>query len=254
MNITIIGSGNTATVLGKLLKQNHHTIEEIAGRNETTVNALAQNLNAQACLDIKTINTESDAYIIAVSDNAVAEISAVLKMNNKIVAHTCGSVNMNVLEKTSENFGVFYPLQSLRKELNYTPSIPFLIDGNNAFTKQTLNGLASSVSKNVIAANDATRLSYHLSAIIVSNFSNHLFALAKQYCDAHHTDFNLLLPLIEETVNRMHYYDPAVMQTGPAARGDKAVIQKHLQLLDDAPQLKNIYEMMSESIQSLYKK
>jgi predicted short-subunit dehydrogenase-like oxidoreductase (DUF2520 family) len=141
----------------------------------------------------------------------------------------------------------------LRKELNYTPSIPFLVDGNNDIAKQTLFDLANSVSKNVIAANDETRLSYHLSAIIVSNFSNHLFALAKEYCDNHHTDFSLLLPLIEETVHRMHQYDPEMMQTGPAARGDNIVIQKHLQLLNDSPQLKAIYATMSESIQKRYK-
>lgn len=254
MIISIIGSGNTATVLGKLLKEKHHTINEIIGRNEEAVNDLAGKLHAAPQTDISAISHESDVYIIAVSDSAAVEVSASLKINNKIVAHTCGSVSIQVLENASENFGVFYPLQSLRKELNYTPSIPFLIDGNNAFVKQTLNDLASSISQTVISANDATRLSYHLSAIIVSNFSNHLFALAKQYCDAHHTDFNLLLPLIEETVNRLHYYDPAVLQTGPAVRGDKAVIQKHLQLLNDAPQLKNIYAIMSDSIQNRYKK
>ncbi len=254
MKISIIGSGNTATVIGKLLKEHHHTIKEVVGRDANAVHALAENLNAQPCTDIKTINMESNIYIIAVSDDAVAAISASLKFNNKIVAHTCGSVTMNVLENTSENFGVFYPLQSLRKELNYTPAIPFLIDGNNTFTKQALAELAGSVSENVMEANDEMRLNYHLSAIIVSNFSNHLFALAKQYCDAHHTDFNLLLPLIEETVNRLHYYDPSNMQTGPAARGDEAVIQKHLQLLNDAPELKAIYAMMSESIQQRYKK
>lgn len=254
MIISIIGSGNTATVLGKLFKEKHHTIKEVIGRNEGAVNELAGKLHAAPQTDLSTISYESDVYIIAVSDSAVAEVSAALHLNNKIVAHTCGSVSMQALEKASENFGVFYPLQSLRKELNYTPSIPFLIDGNNSFAKQTLSDLASSISQTVIPANDATRLSYHLSAIIVSNFSNHLFALAKEYCDAHHTDFNLLLPLIEETVNRMHYYDPASMQTGPAARGDKTVIEKHLQLLDDAPQLKNIYAMMSDSIQNRYKK
>jgi predicted short-subunit dehydrogenase-like oxidoreductase (DUF2520 family) len=253
MIVTIIGSGNAATVLGKLLKQNNHAINEIAGRSENAVKALAEGLNARPCLDIKAINSKSDIYLIAVSDDAVVEISAELKMNNKIIAHTCGSVGMNVLANTSENFGVFYPLQSLRKELSYIPSIPFLIDGNNTFTRQTLSELAHSVSKDVIAANDETRLSYHLSAIIVSNFSNHLFALAKAYSDAHQTDFNFLLPLIEETVSRLHYYDPSTMQTGPAARGDEAVIQKHLQLLNDSPQLKNIYAMMSESISKLKK-
>jgi predicted short-subunit dehydrogenase-like oxidoreductase (DUF2520 family) len=248
MIISIVGSGNTATVLGKLLRQKNHAINEISGRNERTVNALAESLDAKPCIDLKTMNTESDIYLIAVNDDSVAEVSTALKMNNKIIAHTCGSVSINALENTSENFGVFYPLQSLRKELGHIPSIPFLIDGNNAFAKQTLSELAKSVSQTVVSADDETRLNYHLSAIIVSNFSNHLFALAKAYCDAHQTDFNLLLPLINEIVDRLHYYDPAAMQTGPAARGDEATIQKHLQLLDDSPQLKNIYAIMSESI------
>ena len=86
-------------------------------------------------------------YIIAVNDNAVAEVSSHLKLNNKIVAHTAGSVPMHVLKNTSANFGVFYPLQSLRKELNYLPVVPFLIDGNNDLTKDIILKLASSVSQ-----------------------------------------------------------------------------------------------------------
>ena len=108
--------------------------------------------------------------------------------------------------------------------------------------------LASSVSGIVIGANDEIRLQYHLSAIVVSNFSNHLFALAKEYCDKNDTDFKLLLPLMEETVHRMHYYDPADMQTGPAARGDELTIQKHLKLLETFPALQKIYTLMSKSI------
>ena len=161
---------------------------------------------------------------------------------------TCGSVSINVLEQTSENYGALYPLQSLRKELNYAPAIPFLIDGNNDLTRESVLNLASSISNSVITAKDATRLQYHLSAIIVSNFTNHLFALAKEYCKSNNTNFDLLLPLIEETVDRLHYYEPSAMQTGPAARGDDTVIQKHLQLLHDFPELKKVYEVMSKSI------
>lgn len=253
MIISIIGSGNTATVLGKLLKENNHTINEITGRNKTAVNNLAELLNAHACAELNKLNKNSDAYIIAVNDDAVAAVSVQLKLNNKIVVHTCGSVSVNVLEATSENYGVLYPLQSLRKEINYTPVIPFLVDGNNNFTKENVFNLASSISNSVTKADDATRLKYHLSAIVVSNFSNHLFALAKEYCDSNNTNFNLLLPLIKETVNRMHYYNPAAMQTGPAARGDETVIHKHLGLLNDFPQLKKTYEVMSESIKNYMK-
>ena len=146
-----------------------------------------------------------------------------------------------------------YPLQSLRKELNYAPVIPFLVDGNNDFTREAIFNLATSLSQPVSFANDETRLQYHVSAIIVSNFTNHLFALAKNYCDANKTDFNLLLPLIEEIVHRLHNYDPSTMQTGPAIRGDETTIQKHLQLLNEFPALKNIYEVMSNSIKQSVK-
>ncbi len=248
MIVTIIGSGNTATVLGRLLKNKNHVINEIAGRNEPAVKTLAENLNAAACFDLKKLNKNSDVFIIAVKDDALAEIAAQLKLNKKIAVHTAGSVPVNVLEKTAENYGVLYPLQSLRKELNYLPDIPFLIDGNNAFAKENMYALAASISKSVSVADDETRLKYHVSAVIVSNFTNHLFALAKNYCDENKTDFKLLLPLIEETVNRLHYYNPSDMQTGPAVRNDKKTMQKHLQLLNKFPQLKNIYELMSKSI------
>jgi predicted short-subunit dehydrogenase-like oxidoreductase (DUF2520 family) len=253
MVISIIGSGNAATVLGKLLKQNNHVINEVVGRNAATVNDLAKKLNANARIEIKEPDTNSDVYIIAVKDDAVAEVSSQINVAQKIAVHTCGSVSINLLNKTSENYGVLYPLQSLRKELNYEPVIPFLIDGNDAFTKKVVFELASSISGSVLYADDEMRLHYHLSAIISSNFTNHLFALTKDYCDKNDIDFNLLLPLIEEVVNRLHYYEPSAMQTGPAIRGDEIIIQKHLQLLTDFPQLKKIYEVLSESIPNLRK-
>lgn len=249
MVISIIGSGNVATVLGKIFKENNHVINEVIGRNETTVTNLAYSLNARPCFNTGHMSKSSDIYIIAVKDDAVAGIGAEISTGQKIVVHTCGSVSAGVLENASPNYGVLYPLQSLRKELNYEPEIPFLVDGNNQHTKNIVQAFASSFAKTVIQANDELRLHYHLSAIISSNFTNHLFALTKDYCNKNNISFQLLLPLIEETVKRLHYYDAATMQTGPAARGDNATIQKHLDLLGAFPALKNIYAVMSESIQ-----
>ena len=248
MNITIIGSGNVASILGKLFKENNHAVKEVVGRNKITTRSLAETLDAGFCSSLQQMNKDSDIFVIAVKDNAVAKVSAELSLNEKTVVHTCGSVPAKVLEQTSKNYGVLYPLQSLRKELNYSPVIPFLVDGNNDITRESIFNFASSVSDSVTVADDKMRLHYHLSAIIVSNFSNHLFALAKEYCDNNNTDFKLLLPLIEETVHRIHHYAPAAMQTGPAARGDEITLQKHLVLLQTFPELQKIYMLMSESI------
>ncbi len=253
MKISIIGSGNVATVLGKLLKQNGHIIEEIISRNKNHAAHLATQLNAISA-DISAIKKASDVYIITVSDDAIETISSQIHVDNKIVVHTCGSASINILTNTSSNYGVLYPLQSLRKELSYNPVIPFLIDANNEQTKNIITNLATSISNNVVQANDAQRMQYHLSAVITSNFSNHLFALTKEYCASNKIDFSLLLAMIEETVHRMHIYSPAKMQTGPAVRNNQSTIQKHLALLNDFPQLKNIYKVMSNSIIQSYKK
>ena len=248
MNISIIGSGNIAFVLGQLFKQSNYSINEVIGRNATTIEQLAEKLNARTCVDIKDIDKSSDVYILAVKDDAVATVAAQLRLNDKLLVHTCGSVSINVLSTASLNYGVLYPLQSLRKELNYQPSIPVLVDGNNKSIRNIIFDLASAISEKVIAANDETRLQYHLSAIIVSNFTNHLFAVTKNYCDTNNIDFKLLFPLIQETVSRMHYFDPINMQTGPAIRGDETTMQKHMQLLVAFPELQKIYELMSASI------
>jgi predicted short-subunit dehydrogenase-like oxidoreductase (DUF2520 family) len=247
MKISIIGSGNVATVLGRLLKQKSFLIAEIVSRNKIHASNLAEELNASA-VDIKTISKNSDVYIIAVNDDAIDTVSNQLSVDDKIVVHTCGSASIHILKKTSENFGVLYPLQSLRKEIAYSPVIPFLIDGNSNHSKNIITKLATSISDNVREASDEQRMQYHLSAVIVSNFTNHLFSLTKEYCKTNNIDFALLIPLIEEITNRLKTFNPSEMQTGPAIRGDVSTIQKHLALLKNFPELKNIYAVMSESI------
>ena len=248
MKVSIIGSGNVATVLGRLLKQNNFLIKEIVSRSKTHASNLAKELGAISLDNIKAISKNSEAYIIAVNDDAIETVSNQLSVGDKIVVHTCGSAPMHILKNASKNFGVLYPLQSLRKEIVYSPVIPFLIDGNNNHSKNIITKLATSISNNVTEASDKQRMQYHLSAVIASNFTNYLFSLTKKYCTANNIQFALLLPLIEEVVNRLQVFSPAEMQTGPAIRGDISTIQKHLSLLKDFPQLKNIYEMMSESI------
>ena len=58
----------------------------------------------------------------------------------------------------------------------------------------------------------------------------------------------MLLPLIDETARKVHNIHPLKAQTGPAIRYDENIINKHLSLLTDSPDLANIYESMSKSI------
>lgn len=251
MDIVIIGSGNAAAVLGRKFKAAGHTIVQIVSRNAAAASALAYEWDTESTNYMIVVNKNADVYIIAVSDDAITEVIKDLRLPGKVVAHTAGSVNKDVLKGVTSHYGVFYPLQSLRKETIYLPAVPVFFEGSDEQSTQVLEALAKSISSGAGGrANSDDRMKLHVAAVVVSNFTNHLYTLAEDYCKKEGLDFLQLLPLIEETAVRIKNISPGHSQTGPAIRHDAATIQQHLSLLNDHPQLKNLYVLLTESIQA----
>ncbi|HYC27848.1 MAG TPA: DUF2520 domain-containing protein, partial [Chitinophagaceae bacterium] len=196
MKVVIIGSGNTATVLGRKIKAAGHAILQVAGRNESAVKLLAAELGCSGNVDTTGIDHSADIYIVAIADKALPQVHEWLQLDKKLVVHTAAAVPANVLEKVSKNYGVLYPLQTLRKEQTEVPSIPFLVDGNSPDDLALVQDFAASLSDKVIVAEDELRLRMHVAAVFVSNFTNHLYVLAQEFCRKEELDFSLLLPLI----------------------------------------------------------
>ncbi|MDZ4807156.1 MAG: F420-dependent NADP oxidoreductase [Bacteroidota bacterium] len=250
MDIVIIGSGNAAAVLGRKFIAAGHDIIQIYSRNAAAATELAYEWNSESTNYKSTINKNADVYLIAVTDDALEDVTDQLKLPGKVIAHTAASVPKEILKNVSEHYGVFYPLQSLRKDMTTLPDVPIFFDGNDAKTKNMLEQLAHSISAGqVVEAGDDARLKLHVAAVVISNFVNHLYSLAEDYCRKEGLDFKQLLPLIEETAGRLKNTSPKQAQTGPAIRHDSETIQKHLELLKAHPQLKNIYVLLTESIQ-----
>ncbi|MGZ3838340.1 MAG: Rossmann-like and DUF2520 domain-containing protein [Flavisolibacter sp.] len=248
MEIVIIGTGNTATVLGRKLKAAGHKILQVYGRDSMAASRLAYELETESTNYWNVINREADIYIIAVSDMAIESILKELRLPEKTIVHTAASVSKYILQKATRHFGVFYPLQSLKKELGHLPEIPVVIDASDEITLHELEVLAYSISSKVVEADDEQRLKLHLAAVFCNNFVNHLYALTEYYCKKEHLDFTLLLPLIRETADRLEEIPPSQSQTGPAIRNDVETIEKQQALLEHYPQLKKIYAILSESI------
>lgn len=252
MDIVIIGTGNAATVLGREFKNAGHSILQIAGRNSSAASALAYELDTVSTNYWSSVNKNADVYIIAVSDSAINEIVAELKLPGKVIAHTAAAVPKEVLKPVSDHYGVFYPLQSLRKETESLPDIPLFVDGSDEKTVYLLENLAKSISgEKVVHAGNDERIKLHVAAVFVNNFTNYLYALAEEYCKKEGIDFKLLLPLIEETALRIKTNSPKSVQTGPAMRHDNETIKKHLALLKQYPQLEKVYNFLSEGIEQM---
>lgn len=250
MDIVMIGSGNVAAVLGRKFRAAGHVITQIYSRNASAASELAYEWDTESTNYKSLIRKSADVYLIAVNDDAIAAVADDLQLPGQVVAHTAASVPKEILAAVTAHYGVLYPLQSLRRDMQALPDVPFFVEGNDPYTSQKLAALARSVSpEKTTEAGADTRLKLHVAAVMVSNFTNHLYKLAEDYCTAEGLDFQQLLPLIEETAQRLRNSPAALSQTGPAIRHDQETIRKHLALLDPYPALKNIYLVLTESIQ-----
>ena len=248
MKVVIIGSGNVATVLSRLLIKKGHSILQVMSRNIDNARILADELNVNYSDLHGQPDEGADIVILAVSDFVVMEGLPQLNFHNKLVVHTAGSVSKEVLSSLSTNYGVLYPLQSLVKDKEVPADIPFLIDGNNEGVIKYLDDFAKSLSTIVQQVNDEDRLKLHAAAVIVSNFTNHLYSIAEEFCQKEQVDFDMLKPLILETAQRIQHTSPSLVQTGPAVRKDIQTLDKHLRILVNHPKLRTTYLRLTDSI------
>jgi predicted short-subunit dehydrogenase-like oxidoreductase (DUF2520 family) len=252
MDIVIIGSGNVASVLGKKILLSGHRIMQVAARNEEKGKILARELGATHTSDLSGIDRRATLYVAAISDDALPDLHTHVKLNHSIIVHTAGSVSREVLKDVCNNYGVLYPLQTLRAGLDHIPPFPLLVDGNTADSLTLIRDFAETISNRVVVADDEYRQKIHLSAVVSGNFSNHLFALVQDYCNSNGLDFTLLLPQIREIVGNLASGHAAVRQTGPAVRDDVETLNRHMDMLLTFPGLAEIYELMTASIMNYH--
>jgi predicted short-subunit dehydrogenase-like oxidoreductase (DUF2520 family) len=249
MDIVLIGSGNVATVLGRKSQSAGHRIVQVYGHNADHANLLAIKLGTTSTSYISSIERKADLMIVALRDEAVGYLVKEIGEVKSILVHTAGALSINEVRGSNKSFGVLYPLQSLRKEIEIIPALSILVDGNNTNTTRLLKEFAHSIAGSVTEADDEARLKYHLAATLVNNFTNHLYSLAASFCEKENISFRALQPLIEETAIRLRNTTPQKAQTGAAIRNDRITIEKHQQLLKKYPDIFKYYNLFTEEIQ-----
>ncbi|MEO5777474.1 MAG: DUF2520 domain-containing protein [Flavobacterium sp.] len=245
IRVSIIGSGNVAQhLIQAFSKTADIELVQVFTRKAASVSHL---------LPIDKIHTNYneliavDLFIIAVTDDAIAEVSAAFPFNNQFVAHTSGSVSIEAIDSKNRK-GVFYPLQtfSKSKEVDFK-TIPICIEAQKGKDFQILETVAKSISNTVYKINSEQRKALHVAAVFVSNFVNHLYQIGNDICNENDLSFDILKPLIQETANKILTLSPNEAQTGPAKRNDTQTINAHLSFLTDDNQ-KEIYKMLTKSI------
>lgn len=251
-SVSFVGSGNVATHLAIALNKIGVEVVEVFSYHTENSKSFAKKLDCSIIESLQNMKLTADITILAVPDGKIQEISSQLPDNDSIIVHTSGITEMSAIDGR-KRFGVFYPLQTFSKERKVDMSeVPFCVEANNADDLLILKDLASRLSKNVNEVNSEQRKLLHLTAVLVSNFSNHMYNLAHEILANKNIDFDFLLPLIQETAQKVKDIKPGQAQTGPARRNDISTIDEHMEMLNAFPEYREIYKLLSEQIIKKY--
>jgi predicted short-subunit dehydrogenase-like oxidoreductase (DUF2520 family) len=256
MDISFIGSGNLAWHLAPALDNAGYTVREVYSRNYKHAQALVGRLyQAEVKTSTDFSTSKSTLFIIAVSDDAIRELaSEIILPKDALLVHTSGSQPLSALGfATTQNIGVFYPLQtfSKAKKVDFN-DIPIFIESENTETGKVLFKMAKAISKQVKQISSEDRKALHVAAVFASNFTNHILTLSKQILESNNLSFEMIKPLIVETINKSLSIGPNNAQTGPAKRGDMEILDHHMEFLKDDETLAEIYRLISQDIINKY--
>ena len=249
--VVIIGSGNVATSLAHSLAARCE-VAQIYSRQLIHAQALATAVGCPlATDDLQNLVPDADAYIIAVKDDAIADVIAATPDNGALWVHTSGSKPIDLFAGHRAHYGVMWPMQSFSRQM-VTPldEVHFFVEASNTTALADLLSLGNMVSRHVIETDSEQRLRLHIASVFSCNFANHLWALADELLTAHGLPFDALKPLIRTTVDKLDHLAPAQSQTGPAIRHDTQVITRHQEMLDGDK--RDIYRLLTESIMNRY--
>lgn len=247
IKVVLIGSGNVAQhLILAFTKSKKIEIIQVFSRQKEAVKHL---VDASKIINDWSALAKADLYIIAVSDDAISEVSAQIPFANKLVAHTSGSIAFTALNSKNRR-AVFYPLQTFTKDKPVDFSqIPICLESENEADFNLLEKVAKSICKKSYKINSEQRKALHVAAVYVNNFVNYLYQIGHEICIDNNLEFEILKPLILETANKIMTLSPKEAQTGPAKRNDKHTIKSHLDFLKDENQ-RNIYKILTQSIQN----
>lgn len=247
--VVIVGSGNVAEALARALPASGAELCQVFARNRGRGPRVAALGGTTWTADPDRL-AEADLYLIAVSDRAVGEVAASLRLpDGAVAAHTAGSVPLDALEAFPRR-AVIYPLQTFTagRAVDFA-RVPLFLEASDKGTYQAVERFARRLSSQLYPADSKRRGILHLAGVLACNFVNALYAAGELTLAREGLPFEALRPLIAETAAKaLAAPSPAAVQTGPAVRGDLPTLERHRVLLAEEPLLLEIYNLMSRYI------
>lgn len=179
----------------------------------------------------------ADAIVLAVPDRTIEKVAQSIPAPTAPVLHCSGAATVDVLRPHAPA-GSFHPLMTFPgPEVAIPPlaGVPAAIAGDPPALR-IAEALAVALGMRPVEVSGDRRL-YHAAAVMAGNFATVLLAEAARVLSAAGVDPaeapGMLAPLALQSL-RNAADDPVRALTGPAARGDTAVIEAHLEAIASA--------------------
>lgn len=243
----LVGTGRAAHHLGHAFVRAGIRLAGVAGRDADRARELALALGTVP-YGLPAPLPPAALTLLAVSDDAIAAVAAGTGAREGTVAHLSGATDLDALLPHAHR-GVLWPVMSLGAggpaDLG---AVPLVVDANGDVARRTLLDLAHRLSGHVVELSVERRRLVHLAAVFSSNFPVALLAEAHALLAREGISPQLLTPLWEATAAKAAELGPERALTGPARRGDKGTMGRHLEALAADPDLRRAYALLSELI------
>jgi len=257
VNLGIIGGGRAAwafgstwrrlgwPIVGVVLREGAphpafgHPLPASGERGQAGITSLLETRT----LSLEELAKESELILIAVKDAAIAELAQRIPATNAVIFHPSGSM-------TSVRGGFsLHPLRALP---------PLGAESDLRDTLLVFEGAHKDIAQRIADAAGArfaeiapeAKPLYHAGAVFGANYVAALLDIAEELMREAGVE-NVrddLVALTRSAVDNWARTTGPARFTGPAARGDAAVIEQHLRALADRPDLAEIYRRLAESI------
>lgn len=264
---TVIGLGGLGTALVKTLMSHDIPVESVFNRSVDKAQKLSGQFDIPISSDFpKDVNQLGKLTFITVSDSAIREIADRLSelsdnLEGYIFVHSSGNESADLLDslrKKGAFTASFHPLQAFTAQSGEQTfkDIYFSLQGDDeAFP--ILKNLAKEIGAHSFEATANQKSHLHAAAVMAANYLNTLLdasvdigslgGLSKSQVQ------KALLPLIQTTLKNAEGMTFAEALTGPIKRGDAETVKKHVALLKNDKELKELYCVLGKRTVKLAK-
>lgn len=199
-----------------------------------------------------------DAVLLCVPDGQIPVAAAAYAGAAPLIGHTSGATALNTIDASgSELFGL-HPLQTFigDDDPERFHGISCAIAGTTQAALDAARALAGVLQMHPFEIRDEDRPAYHAAACMASNFLITLQAAAERIARGAgieaSTAHDMLVPLVQASVQNWAAHGPRAALTGPVARGDHATVARQRAAVGRvAPELFALFDVLVERTQAL---